>query len=290
MEEPEIALPPHTQRRVTRFVRTEMGQAVVTSHSPYVIEQFEPGDIVMLGHDDAGVLDGRPIDPSGIKLKSYRAQRRQFSEAILSRAVLVVEGQTEASILPVAASVLEQSVEGYVHPDLAGVTVFTATGDGDVPRWGPIFRALGKVPFGMVDKQSTPYSGDNATALNSFEEFWESTVKGVEVLIVSLVPTSVLRRFLDVAVERPDFPSDQAKYDSTVPDTDLATVALKVLKARKGDSYGYAALLIEQCQSRDELPEFLVTALERINELLLPAVEDETEATDLLAGEAEPTE
>jgi len=49
-------------------------------------------------------------------------------------------------------------------------------------------------------------------------------------------------------------------------------------------------LLIEQCQSRDELPEFLVTALERINELLLPAVEDETEATDLLAGEAEPTE
>jgi putative ATP-dependent endonuclease of OLD family len=295
MEEPEIALPPHTQRRVTRFVRKEMGQAIVTSHSPYVIEQFEPGDIVMLAHHDVGVLDGTPIDPAGIKLKSYRTQRRQFSEAILSRAVIVVEGSTEASILPVAASVLEQSVEGYDHPDLAGITVFTANGDGDVPRWGPIFRALGKVPFGMVDKQSTPYSGDNATALASFEEFWESTVKGVEDLIVAQVPTSVLRRFLDVAVGLPDFPSDQATYDSTVQDGDLAKVALKVLRARKGDAYGYAALLIEQCQSRDELPEFLVTALERVNEVLLSPAADDDAGADVesdahLAGTVESAE
>lgn len=42
MEEPEIALPPHTQRRVARFVLSEMGQSIVSSHSPYVIEQFEP--------------------------------------------------------------------------------------------------------------------------------------------------------------------------------------------------------------------------------------------------------
>jgi putative ATP-dependent endonuclease of OLD family len=40
MEEPEIATVPHTQRRVTRFVLGDMGQSIVTSHSPYVIEQF----------------------------------------------------------------------------------------------------------------------------------------------------------------------------------------------------------------------------------------------------------
>lgn len=271
MEEPEIALPPHTQRRVTRFVRREMGQAIVTSHSPYVIEQFEPDEIVMLSHDDSGAVDGTPIDPAGVKLKSYRTQRRQFSEAILSRGVIVVEGETEASIIPVAAAVLEQSEPEYVHPDLAGITVFTANGDGDVPRWAPIFRALGKVPFGMVDKQDPPYAGANAAALTSFEEFWESAVKGVEDLIVAGVPTHVLRRFLDSAVQLSDFPVHQATYHSTVVDEDLAEVALKVLKARKGDAYGYAALLIEHCQSREELPEFLVTALERINEVLLPA-------------------
>lgn len=271
MEEPEIALPPHTQRRVARFVKREMGQAIVTSHSPYVIEQFEPNEIVMLSHESGGDVEGMPIDPVGIKLKSYRSQRRQFSEAILSRGVLVVEGETEASIIPIAAAVLEKSSADYIHPDLAGVTIFTANGDGDVPRWAPILRALGKVPFGMVDKQGKPYSGDNATALKSFEEFWESPVEGIEELIVSQVPTAVLRRFMDEAVQLPDFPTHQAKYDSSTTDAQLPEIALKTLKARKGDAYGYAALLIEGCQSRDDLPEFLVAALERINEVLSPA-------------------
>lgn len=271
MEEPEIALPPHTQRRVARFVKREMGQAIVTSHSPYVIEQFEPNEIVMLSHESGGDVEGMPIDPAGIKLKSYRSQRRQFSEAILSRGVLVVEGETEASIIPIAAAVLEKSSADYIHPDLAGVTIFTANGDGDVPRWAPILRALGKVPFGMVDKQGKPYSGDNATALKSFEEFWESPVEGIEELIVSQVPTAVLRRFMDEAVQLPGFPTHQAKYDSSTTDAQLPEIALKTLKARKGDAYGYAALLIEGCQSRDDLPEFLVAALERINEVLSPA-------------------
>ena len=271
MEEPEIALPPHTQRRVARFVKREMGQAIVTSHSPYVIEQFEPNEIVMLSHESGGDVEGMPIDPAGIKLKSYRSQRRQFSEAILSRGVLVVEGETEASIIPIAAAVLEKSSADYIHPDLAGVTIFTANGDGDVPRWAPILRALGKVPFGMVDKQGKPYSGDNATALKSFEEFWESPVEGIEELIVAQVPTAVLRRFMDEAVQLPDFPTHQAKYDSSTTDAQLPEIALKTLKARKGDAYGYAALLIEGCQSRDDLPEFLVAALERINEVLSPA-------------------
>jgi putative ATP-dependent endonuclease of OLD family len=182
---------------------------------------------------------------------------------------------------------LEQSDPTYVHPDLAGVTVFTANGDGDVPRWAPIFRALGKIPFGMVDKQDPPYSGDNASVLASFEEFWESTVKGVEDLIVAQVPAAVLRRFLDTAVQLADFPVHQAAYDASVLDEDLAEVALKVLKARKGDAYGYAALLIEQCRSRDELPQFLVAALERINQVLLPpsAAEGGAEASAAVAQE-----
>ena len=62
MEEPEIALPPHTQRRVTRFVLAEMGQSIVTSHSPYVIEQFDPDQIVILNRNEVGRLTGHPID------------------------------------------------------------------------------------------------------------------------------------------------------------------------------------------------------------------------------------
>ena len=160
MEEPEIALPPHTQRRVTRFIRDAMGQTIVTSHSPYVIEQFDPEDIVMLDRVLSGELRGVPIDPTGVKPKAYRTQRRQFAEAILSRAVLVVEGGTEACLLPVASSILEKDVTGYTHFDLAGVSIFTADGDGDVARWGPMFRALGKVPFALFDKQPEPFGAE----------------------------------------------------------------------------------------------------------------------------------
>jgi putative ATP-dependent endonuclease of OLD family len=91
MEEPEIALPPHTQRRVTRFVLAEMGQSIVTSHSPYVIEQFDLRQVVILSRDAAGKLSGQPINTKDVKPKTYRTERRQFAEAILSRAVLVVE-------------------------------------------------------------------------------------------------------------------------------------------------------------------------------------------------------
>lgn len=288
MEEPEIALPPHTQRRVTRFVRQHMGQTIVTSHSPYVIEQFEPEDIVMLGREPDGTLKGVPIDPAGVKLKSYRSQRRQFSEAILSRAVLVVEGQTEASIMPIASSVLEEGGDEYTHLDLAGVSIFTANGDGDVPRWGPIFRALGKIPFALYDKQMTPYGAQAQDDLAAYEEHWESPEFAIEDLMVSQVPVAVLRRFLDEAVKRDDFPAHRATYDATKTEAELPAIACKVLKARKGDAWGYAALLIDQCQDRSELPSFLVDALDRINELVAPPVlpEEMTQAD----GEEEDTD
>lgn len=110
MEEPEIALPPHTQRRVSRFVLAEMGQAIITSHSPYVIEQFEPKDIVILDRQPDGTLKGAPIDLGTFKPKAFKTERRQFAEAILSRAVLVVEGSTEVGLFPEASTIMETSL------------------------------------------------------------------------------------------------------------------------------------------------------------------------------------
>lgn len=268
MEEPEIALPPHTQRRVTRFIRDAMGQTIVTSHSPYVIEQFDPEDIVMLDRVLSGELRGVPIDRAGVKPKAYRTQRRQFAEAILSRAVLVVEGGTEASLLPVVSSVLEKEGNGYTHLDLAGVSIFTADGDGDVARWGPMFHALGKVPFALFDKQAEPFGVEAQSGLSAFMRYWESPERGVEQLLVSGVPADVLRRFLDEVAARPDFPGGKATYNAGVDDAALADTAMKVLKARKGGAWGYAAALVEQCRTRDELPAFLVEVLEEIDRIL----------------------
>ena len=101
-----------------------------------MIEQFEPEQIVMLNRGADGNLSGKPIDTRDIKVKTFKTERKQFSEADLSRAVLVVEGSTEVAMFLEASSVLERlrGQKNYAHFDLAGLTVFNAGGDGSVPR------------------------------------------------------------------------------------------------------------------------------------------------------------
>ena len=276
MEEPEIALPPHTQRRVTRYVISEMGQAIVTSHSPYVIGQFDPAQIVILHRDDIGNFLGKPIDAQELKPKTFRTERRQLAEAILSRAVLVVEGSTECGLFQTASTVMERSLkpEQYTHFDLAGVSVFTASGDGDVPRYGPIFKALGKVAFGFYDKRNSPLDAEGAAKLAKYDKAWESPEKGIEALLVKQCSHDVKRRFLNVVKDRADYPSNCARYNATDSDADVSALTLNVLKARKGDAYGYAAALINECQSANELPGTIRSVLEEIQKAVAAVPED----------------
>ena len=268
MEEPEIALPPHIQRRVVKYVLQEMGQSIVTSHSPYIIEQYEAENVVVLGRDDKSCFGGKPIDRSLIKQKNYRAQRRQLAESILSRAVFVVEGATEVVAINAASTALERFHAGYSHIDLSGVSLFDAGGDQEVPKYGPIFKALGKPVFGMRDKpnQTDQRGQDN---IDAYDEFWESPELGVERILVDEVPESVLHGFLKEVKLRPDYPAN-CEYDASMVGEKLKTLAQKVLKARKGDSHGhgYAAILIEQCQSENELPRFIREALLYIDKFL----------------------
>jgi len=270
MEEPEIALPPHTQRRVTRFVLAEMGQSIVTSHSPYVIEQFDPQQVVILNRDEMGKLSGQPIPAECLKPKTYRTERRQFAEAILSRAVLVVEGSTEAALFPVASTIMESSLgpDAYMHFDLAGVSVFTASGEGDVPRYGPIFTALGKLAFGFYDKPNAPLAEDAVEKLASYTKHWESPEKGIENLLVKELSLAVIKRFLAAVRTRPDYPASAGVYNPDASETDIRALAVKVLKARKGDGHGYAAILVGQCQNVAELPQTVRSILEEIHQAL----------------------
>lgn len=274
MEEPEIALPPHIQRRVVKYVLQEMGQSIVTSHSPYIIEQYEAENVVVLGRDDKSCFTGKPIDRSAIEQKNYRAQRRQFAEAILSRAVFVVEGATEVAAVNATSIALERFHAGYSHIDLSGVSLFNAGGDQEAPKYGPIFKALGKPVFGMRDKpnrQDQPGTRDN---IDAYDKFWESPESGVERILVDQVPESVLHGFFKKVSPRPDYPAN-CGYNASMEGKELKALAQKVLKARKGDSYGYgyAAILIEQCQSENELPSFIRDALLYIDRYLTPSTQ-----------------
>ena len=262
MEEPEIALPPHTQRRIVQFVREKMGQAIVTSHSPYVIEQFGHDEIVVLHRPSRGALRGLPIKSGHIKEKTFRVQRRQFAEAVLSRAVLVVEGGTEVAVCHAVSAALEKfgAVGGYMHLDLAGISVFNAGGQGNVPKYGPVFRAMEKLCFAFCDKPTKPWSREDEQNLRQYDLFRELPYPGIEDLLIHEVPTEVQRRFLQVCSYREDYP-DVSRYKPTDDDETVRRRTREVLKARKGEDSDYPALLIQQCRTVDELPRSIVDIL-----------------------------
>jgi putative ATP-dependent endonuclease of OLD family len=155
----------------------------------------------------------------------------------------------------------------YMHIDLAGVSIFDAGGDNAVPRHGPIFSALGKIAFGFHDKPNQPFGQDSLAKLASYNRVWESPEKGIESLLIKETPNAVVRRFLKEVASRSDYPPVGA-YDATAADGAVAELAIKVLKARKGDAHGYAAVLMAQCQDANELPATIRGILEAIHKTL----------------------
>lgn len=274
MEEPEIALPPHAQRRLIDHVVRSMGQVIVTSHSPYVIERFAPEQIVVLDRNAAGSMTSCGIDLPATFIKRYSDHRRQFAEAVLARAVLVVEGATEAALFPVVSDVLDRDPEAslaeYVHIDLAGVTVFDAQGDTAVPLFAPVFKAMGKRVYGMHDTPTDPLKEDVRAKTADFTRYEVIKYSGVEQLLAAEVPVDVQRRFFRSIAVRPDYPVKAGYVGDDHTDDAVRTLTATVLKARKG--YGYAALLVAECKNRAELPPTLADFLLEIDRDLRTAL------------------
>jgi putative ATP-dependent endonuclease of OLD family len=274
MEEPEIALPPHAQRRLVDFVTQRMGQTIVTSHSPYVIEKFDPAHIVVLGRNEAGELASSPVVlPGDFKAKRYRDNRRQFAEAVLARAVLVVEGVTEADLIPAVVDVLDRDpAVDYLHPDLAGVTVFNAQNDVSVPLFAPVFKSLGKPVYGIHDTPTQPLAADVALKTADFTRYVVIPYKGIEDLLTQEVPAAVQRRFLTTVAGRADYPAKCGYLSDGTDDAAVRTLTGLVLKARKGD--GYAAALITECRDQTELPASIAGFLLQIDRDLRPPADN----------------
>ena len=118
MEEPEIAIPPHTQRRIVQFLQGKMDQSILTTHSPFVLEQYDPANVVLLERGNDGVVSGRRIEVTGIKAKAkaYKGNlRRVLAEAMLGNGVLCVEGISDGEVIYTASAVLEEhSQEGML--------------------------------------------------------------------------------------------------------------------------------------------------------------------------------
>jgi putative ATP-dependent endonuclease of OLD family len=261
MEEPEIAVPPHTQRRIADYLLKHTSQAFVTSHSPYVIERFSPEQTIRLTREDNGtVVASRISDVSGLKDNDYkRYARRGLAESMLGCGVIVVEGVTEAHALPVVAERRKDLADGRQPLDLLGVTVFDADGDGNLIKFGTFFKSMGLRTFALYDKK-TRKAEEVAKLAALYEVNTEHPYPSVELLLAMEVSADRLWAFLDglrAAGENGSVGIPAARpTDEKVRDCARAALA-----SNKGA--GWAARLLESCTD-EEMPSTLVAFVESV--------------------------
>ena len=280
MEEPEIAIPPHTQRRIVQFLQGRMDQSILTTHSPFVLEQYDPANVILLERGNDGVVASRRIEVTAIRAKAYKGNlRRVLAEAMLGNGVLCVEGISDGEVIYTASAVLEKSREEgtYTPLDLSGVTVVHCEGDGGLLRYGQFFTGLGLKTYAFYDRQNN--AAISAEIDGVFDAAWELDQTGIEYLLADEVTIDVIRIFLSEASGWDDYPQNTGRpglftYDPDANDDEVRELCKRVLRKRKGS--GYAQVLIELC-SGDDLPGIVVEGLEHISEALPSELSNDAE-------------
>ena len=289
MEEPEIAVPPHTQRRIATYLLGSADQCFVTSHSPYLIECFEPNQIRILRKEADATLVAKELRVGEtIKAKTYRRHsRRWFAEAMLARGVIVGEGISEKDMVLAAAEKLEShDPDAYYPLDLSGVSVISVEGDGSLAEFGEFFTDLGIKCYALFDAK--PIKPEIKARIDkAYEHACQTKYAGAEKLLTEECP---IKRSWQLLEEIRD---SGKKLDlipgGTMPDPEnVKQIAFKVLKADKGS--GYAGRLIEICNVA-ELPPTIVDFMKLVYEEFkkpepVPPFEDAASAAAAVAVSA----
>ena len=277
MEEPETAIPPYAQKRIVHELRKLAAQSILTSHSPYVLEEFGTDETIVLSREGDGKLAQASVNlPDSVKHKRYRQEfRTRFCEGLLSRRILIVEGATEASAVPaVARRLAELAPAKYSSLEALGICTVDAGTDTQIADLGDLYRSLGKTVYGFCDKQA---AAGEAAIRTKVDELFMHSEKGFESLVLKNTSTAALERFADLV----DWPPHLAKSHPD-PKSNIADAARKYFLWSKG-SWGIADFL-SQCVE-DEIPMWLRDCCVRLRELAQPVAEGASSAGNESAGD-----
>lgn len=261
MEEPEIAVPPHTQRRIAEYLLRNTTQAFVTSHSPFVIERFEPEQTLLLSRGpDSSVTAKKVSEAGGLKGNDFkRYARRGLTECMLGKGAIVVEGLTEFHALPAAARIMEAHDQALQPLDLSGATFFDAETESNMPKFGVFFKSLGLKTFSFYDFIVRPPEKKQLLT-DAFDIDFEHPHAGFEALVAEEMTVDSLWRFLEDLRNSGDNGSFPIPSDRPT-DLEIKKLAKSALKGNKGA--GWAARLFEGCEVA-ELPVSVTSFLEKI--------------------------
>lgn len=271
MEEPETAVPPYAQKQIIHEVKKLASQTIFTSHSPYVLEEYDIEQTVVLQRSDLCVLEQKQIElPESIKLKMFRQDfRKRFCEGLLSRRVLVAEGYTETDAFPVVCRRLaDLEPSKYSSLEALGICTVNACGETNIPAVAKLYGDIGKRVFAICDLQKE--ENKNKIVAN-VEQMFMHAENGFEELVLAGTTEAALKRFR-VGIDWPQHL--QAKY----PDPEIDNIsAMKEYFSWAKASWGIADFLA-QC-GENEIPEWLrqtvVTIKSLFDDVLKPGEKGE---------------
>lgn len=255
MEEPEIALPPHIQKRIVLSVVEKSTQALFTSHSPYVLEEFDPRNILVVSREKGIMKAVSAGMPPAVRNKTYQEEfRKRFCESLLARRVLIAEGRTEVDVYAAAARKLQK-----IHPDkslsfeLLGISIVNAGTDSQIAPLGEYYRKMNKKVYAVFDKQENE-AHDNIISVVDYA--YEAEEHGIENVALKGINDSVLVKYGMKLVAESEWPQHLSDCipNTSMTGSEIRDALFKYFKWSKGN--GSLAGLITFCDEND-MPEFI---------------------------------
>lgn len=162
IDEPELSLHAHAQRYLMEKIKGARSQLILATHSPAVAESFDLTEIRLLQHRDNRLqvfsIDDRAV--AAAPANTLPILKRKLVEAYFSRAILLVEGDTEEGTLLAFNTSLRQTGRGLdLHKQ--ELTLFNLQGYRGI---GQLLDALRPLPVRKIllidnDKEESFYDG-----------------------------------------------------------------------------------------------------------------------------------
>lgn len=140
IDEPELHLHPASQRTIAELLSGEGNQKIIVTHSPYIVQKFEPSEVIALDH--AGRAHQIPTAfYSAVEKQRVSWWSPSLLEALAARYVIAVEGIADRIIVEGVAK-----AKG-IDLDRIGAVVLELGGAGNFPH---VYKLLGHQGFGVT--------------------------------------------------------------------------------------------------------------------------------------------
>jgi len=154
IEEPELYLSPHAQRRLYRLLRAlaQAGnQILYSTHAPVFLSVDRLEELALVRHTPTGGTSLFQPEPLA-EAETFRALSEFDSdraELFLARCAVLVEGRTEKLTFPLVFDALG------VDPDKEGILVLECGGKGNMPLFARVANAC-SIPYVVVHDRDAP--------------------------------------------------------------------------------------------------------------------------------------